>query len=59
MARPKKIVEEIIEETIENENDSHILKVMDRYTRKVIKIDSSKEKDWKTKYLHCSGVEFN
>lgn len=57
MPRPKKVEE--IKESIENENESHILKVMDRLTRKVIKIDSSKEKDWKTKYLHCSGVEFN
>lgn len=57
MARQKK--EQIIQEIVENENQSHILRVMDRTTRKVIKIDSSKEKDWKTKYLHCSGVEFN
>lgn len=57
MARQKK--EQIVQQIVENENQSHILRVMDRTTKKVIKIDSSKEKDWKTKYLHCSGVEFN
>ena len=42
MPRPKKIVEETTEnviETIDNETDSLILKVMDRDTKKVIKID--------------------
>lgn len=38
MGRPKK-VEENVEETIEVIGESLILKVMDRDTRKVIKID--------------------
>jgi hypothetical protein len=38
MARTKKVLEKTIE-TVDNENDSHILKVMDRDTKKVIKID--------------------
>ncbi len=62
MPRPKKVVEEPTEnvvEIVDNENDSLILKVMDRDTKKVIKIDWNKEKDWKTKYLHASGKEFN
>lgn len=61
MPRPKKVLEttENIVETIDNENDSLILKVMDRDTKKVIKIDGNKEKDWKTKYLHATGKEFN
>ena len=42
MPRPKKVVEEPTEnivEIVDNETDSLILKVMDRDTRKVIKID--------------------
>ena len=58
MNRPKKVVENV-EETIEVIGESLILKVMDRDTKKVIKIDWNKEKDWKTKYLHASGKEFN
>lgn len=35
-----------------------MLRVMDRVTKKVIKIDGNIEKDWKTKYLHATGKEF-
>lgn len=38
MPRPKKVVENVVE-IVDNENDSLILKVMDRDTKKVIKID--------------------
>ena len=38
MGRPKKVVENVVE-IVDNENDSLILKVMDRDTKKVIKID--------------------
>lgn len=33
-------------------------KVMRRDTREVIVIDENAEKDWMSKYLHCSWVEF-
>lgn len=62
MVRPKKIVEETtqnIVESVEISTDPLILRVMDRETKKVIKIDWNKEKDWKTKYLHATGKEFN
>jgi len=32
--------------------------VMDPETEEVIEIDANKEKDWKKKYLHRSGVAF-
>lgn len=35
-----------------------MLRVMDRGIKKVIIIDWSIEKDWKTKYLHPTGKEF-
>lgn len=38
MPRPKKVVENVVE-IVDNETDSLILKVMDRDTKKVIKID--------------------
>jgi hypothetical protein len=38
MVRPKKLVENV-QEIVVYENESHILKVMDRDTKKVIKID--------------------
>lgn len=37
---------------------SKMKKVMTRDTREIIIIDETKEKDWMTKYLHCTGVEF-
>ena len=55
MARPKKEVE-IIEEKIILAPD--IIRVMDRETRQVIKIDANKCPEYKTKYLHCMGKEF-
>ena len=58
MGRPKKIVENV-QEIVEVIGDSLILKVMDRDTKKVIKIDGNKEKDYKPKCLHASGKEFN
>lgn len=36
----------------------NILRVSDKKTWEVIEIDWNKEKDWKTKYNHWSGVEF-
>jgi len=35
-----------------------IIRVMDRNTKQVIKIDANKCPDFKEKYLHCSGKEF-
>lgn len=56
MARTKKetpVVTEVV-----NTQEKNIIFVMDRVTKNVISIDANKEKDWKTKYLHRSGVEF-
>lgn len=33
-------------------------KVMRRDTREIILIDEELDKDWKKRYLHISGVEF-
>ena len=49
--REKEIKNMIVQESI-------IVRVMDRETRQVIKIDMNREKDYKTKYLHCSWKEF-
>lgn len=32
--------------------------VMDKESRKIIQIDSTKEKNWTSKYLHRSGIPF-
>ncbi len=53
MGRPKKEEEETKEV-----KESLMIRVMDRETRKIIKIDANKENDWMTKYLHASGKEF-
>lgn len=36
----------------------NILRVSDKKTGEVIEIDWNKEKDWKTKYNHWSGLAF-
>lgn len=38
---------------------NNMWRVMDRVTKKVIIIDWDIEKNWKTKYLHPTGKEFN
>lgn len=35
-----------------------LVRVMDRETGKIKLVDSVKNSDFKTKYLHCTGVEF-
>lgn len=40
-------------------SETELIRVFDPRADKVIKIDPSKEKDYKTKYLHCSGNPFS
>lgn len=36
----------------------NLVRVMNKITKEVIIIDANKEKDYKTKYLHCWGSAF-
>lgn len=38
--------------------EPNLVKVMDRISKVVITVDANKEKDFKTKYLHCGWDEF-
>ncbi len=56
MWRPKKLAPESFQE--DEVQGVLLLNVMDRETKKRVRIDANKETDWKTKYLHVSGKEF-
>lgn len=50
--------ETVAEKAKKPETVAEMVIVMDKETGEIVEVDANKEKDWKKKYLHRSGVAF-